>query len=289
VLLPAKPVPEKALGLAVEVMGEDGLMHHLAVEEGMDVAAQLGIIKYEPPIPVHMAGEVLNLFGVIKKFDFESIQTLPDLFEAGEPVVATEKAHGTFAQIGYVPGLGHPECFAGGDIYVSSKGMGNKGLAFKDSEANRGNLYVRALRGALGEGLADRLRALSEAQGGQPVRLFGEIFGTGVQDLHYGFKEPVLRLFDVMIGDEFLTPEAMVTVAASLGLAVLPTLYEGPFDLAALQQVRDGKSVIGGDHIREGIVIRSATGAKHAVHGRKIGKWVSPAYLLRKGDATEYN
>lgn len=267
------------------------------VTEGQNVADLMGITKYEPPIPVHMAGEVLNLFGTIKAFDFESIQTVPDLFSPGEAVHVTEKLHGTFCQIGWVPGLGNAECFADGNVYVASKGLGNKGLAFKDNEANKDNLYVRTLRKMIADGLVARLPTMlsdlasfvdaHDAPVDMPVRLFGEIFGQGVQDLHYGLKEPGFRLFDVMIGDVFASPGVTEQVARMLGLPMVPVLYTGPYDLSALEAVRDGKDTLSGTHVREGIVIRAMDGGRHPLHGRKIGKWVSPAYLLRKGAGEE--
>ena len=66
----------------------------LEVVEGDDVAEFLNITKYEPPIPVAMAGEVAAIFGKTANYDFESIQSVPDLFTVGEAVVATEKLHG---------------------------------------------------------------------------------------------------------------------------------------------------------------------------------------------------
>ena len=260
-------------------------------EDGRSIADILGITKYEPQIPAHMNGEVLNLFGITHKYDFESIQTVTDLFEAGEDVAATEKTHGTFCQIGYVPGLGNPECFDNGDIYVCSKGLGNSGLAFKNNDANAKNLYVRNLRALLDAGLAERLAELSVMDGGdaKPIRIFGEIFGPGVQDLHYGRKEPTFQSFDIKVGDRFLPPLEFDMATKMLMIEPVPTLYIGPFDLDALAKVRDGKDTLSSTHVREGIVIRSSTGAYHPNHGRKIGKWISPAYLLRKAkDATEF-
>lgn len=66
----------------------------LDVVVGMDVSSFLSITKYEPPVPIGMAGEVCAIFGKTANYDFESIQTVPDLFEDGEEVVATEKLHG---------------------------------------------------------------------------------------------------------------------------------------------------------------------------------------------------
>ena len=44
--------------------------HHPA---GVDVATELDIVKYEPPIPVHMSGEVENRFGQTVKFPLGSV------------------------------------------------------------------------------------------------------------------------------------------------------------------------------------------------------------------------
>jgi len=64
------------------------------VELGQDVAELLGITKYSPPIPVGMSGEVANMFGHTVKFDFDRWEQNTELFDPGEPVVATEKLHG---------------------------------------------------------------------------------------------------------------------------------------------------------------------------------------------------
>jgi RNA ligase (TIGR02306 family) len=265
---------------------------------GHDVSDDLGITKYEPPIPVHMAGEVANLFDHTVKYDFERLESVPDIFEPGEPVVATEKLHGTFCAIVYVPGLNHQEMFgSNGEIIVHSKGLGASGLAFKNNEANDGNLYVKALRKLLSEDLEAKLKEVSRFGGGAPVFIMGEIFGRGVQDLHYGTKEPEFRIFEIRVGHEYLPRDqfgfghldSQTRYGGTLGFDAVPVLYHGPFDLAQLELVRDGKTMLAGDNIREGIVVRSATEARHEIHGRKICKMISPDYLTRKSkDATEY-
>ena len=260
----------------------------LKVAEGDDVADFLGITKYEPPVPIGMAGEVCAIFGHTANYDFESIQTVPDLFEDGEIVVATEKLHGTNCQIGYVPGLDHEELFHDGNLYVGSKGMSAKGLVMKNNTANDGNIYVRTLRGLIENGFGERIRALSDARGGVIVRVFGEVYGKGVQDLAYGFSTPQFAAFDIQIDGQYVPYEERVALSEVLGIPVVPVLYEGPFDRDALVVHRDGKDSISGTCVREGIVIVSRDGGRHPNHGRKIGKWISPAYALRK-HATEFN
>lgn len=60
---------------------EDG--SRVPVSEGDDVTDLLGIIKYEPPIPVHMAGEVFNAFGMTLKYDIENFRRYCTPYQEG--------------------------------------------------------------------------------------------------------------------------------------------------------------------------------------------------------------
>lgn len=306
------------------------------VSEGDNVADILGITKWEPPIPTSMAGELAHIgTEYTTHFDLESVQKFdavkshnginyplfgegsstnthlhPDvgddaLFDIGEPIVITEKIHGTNCQIGYIPGLNHPEMFGkDGCIYVASKGLAAKGLVFKNNDANNGNLYVCALRQLLNNGLEDRLKSLPTVmdapEGHLPakIHIIGEIFGQGVQDLTYGFTKPEFRVFTIKINGQHVNRQEGARVdfdwfeemATFLGLKTVPVLYKGPYTSETLLTHRDGMDSLSGTHIREGIVIDSLTGARHPKHGRKSAKFVSPDYLLRNNkDATEYS
>ena len=124
--------------------------------EGDDVSEELGITKYTPPIPTSMSGEVFDA-GPSRtvRYDIENIKRHPDVLVEGERVRVTEKLHGTFCCIGVVSQeLADPEH---GRLFVSSKGLGGKGLAFAPgAEENATNLYLRAAR------TIDALAKLSE-------------------------------------------------------------------------------------------------------------------------------
>lgn len=271
-------------------MIENELNELVQVELGQDVSDLLGITKYVPPIPVHMAGEVANLFGYTIKYDFERLETVPTLFEPDEPIVATEKLHGTFCAIIYCPGLNHPEMFGStGDIIVHSKGLGAQGLVFKNNSANDGNIYVKTLRRLLDQGLESCFKSIDIKA--DRYAILGEIYGKGVQDLHYNTSEPQFRMFDLVIGEHY-HPQDFFGFHYALTPIVnsVPVLYEGPFDLSILEKYRDGKTSLGDGNIREGLVIRSNTGSLVSMSDRKIAKMISPNYLLRKSkEATEYN
>jgi RNA ligase (TIGR02306 family) len=274
----------------------------IEVHLGQDVSELLGIEKYLPPIPAHLAGEVANVFGHTAKYDFERLESIPDMFEEGEEITATEKLHGSFCAIIIEPNFNHPDMFGEtGNIIVHSKGLGAQGLAFKNVPENYSNLYVKVLKTLLENGLEKKLKGfLSELDERSadvkfselPVVILGEVFGKGVQDLHYGFDKPVFRIFDIRLGNNWQTYGLARIIAETIGCEMVPELYKGPFNKELLETYRDGKTTLGnGANVREGIVIRG--NGYHPIHGRKIAKMISPDYLLRKAkkgeETTEFN
>lgn len=69
----------------------------LYVEEGQDVIEFLSILKYEPPIPTHMSGEVFNAHGYTLRYDIDNFKLFPNVLMEGETVFMTEKIHGCIA------------------------------------------------------------------------------------------------------------------------------------------------------------------------------------------------
>ncbi|AJF63945.1 RNA ligase (ATP) [Streptomyces vietnamensis] len=252
-----------------------------AAADGVDFAEVLGITKWVPPIPPTMNGDVEVAPDLLPWVDIENLQRYPDVFEPGEPVVLTEKLHGTACLLTF-----HAE---EGRVQVSSKGFGAKGLALQEDPRN---LYWRAVHG---HGLAGVAERLAERLGARRVGLFGEVYGSGVQDLAYGAdarSETVgYALFDVSAEIDghvrWFDPEAVLEAGE---VALVPRLYSGPYDLDTVLAHASGRETVSGreTHLREGVVIRSATERYSPVTGgRAIAKAVSPAYLTRKG-GTEF-
>jgi RNA ligase (TIGR02306 family) len=265
----------------------------IAVEKGKDVAEFLGLTKYEPPIPVGMSGEVASAYEFAMDYDIENWQNYPGFLD-NDIVEATEKLHGTCFRVTYHPTARHDEIFEGGSVSVSSKGLGAKGLVFKDNEVNDHVLYVRIARELE---LTRRVRELGERLGVR-VDLFGEIFGRGVQDLHYGSTKAEFRAFDIALDRVFVgnNPDSVVSkdaLFAEMGIERVPVLYRGPWDSELLITHRDGKTTLGGQNIREGIVVTAVgdQSSRETERGRlrPTLKMVSPDYLTRKGETTEFN
>lgn len=277
-------------------------------KKGNDVAAELGIFKYEPVVPAGFQGELMSVGGSRTiKYDIENIKKFPNLFKDGEQVVMTEKCHGTFAMFA-VMGKDNllpkpwPRVFEEVDAYeyprliVASKGVAAKGLAFKiHSEANNNNIYVKTAM------QLDIVPAVEEVFGlDKSVFILGEIFGEGVQDLSYGLTKPEFRIFDIYVGNpgegRFLNDKELDTACSFLDFARVPVLYRGPFSKEAVDTYTNGKEMVSGQHrhVREGVVIRPCIERQETVEadlpcwGRVQLKSVSEDYLLRKGKVTEF-
>ena len=256
----------------------DGRIRGQAVVEGDDVTALLELVKYEPPVPIAMQGEVVPASGATVHYDIENIKKYPHEFQDGEPVLITEKLHGSWCCLGW-----HPEHGA----VVTSKGMSDKGLRLLINDANANNLYVRAWK--------THQEAFEQAQArfagaGQPIYVLGEVYGRGVQDLHYGEPNPAFAVFDVYVGapgeGRYLGARELRDTLRDL-FTFVPLLYEGPFSEAVLLEHTDGATALGGKHVREGVVVRPVDERESVEFGRVILKNVSGDYLTRKG-GTEY-
>ena len=257
----------------------DGMIRGRPAAEGDIVTDRLGLVKYEPPIPIEMQRAVRAVHGATLHYDIENVKKYPDELQEGEAVVITEKLHGSWCCLGWDPEHG---------ALVTSKGMSDRGMALILNEENQDNLYVRtwlAFETAF-ETARGRLTKTN-----QPFYVLGEVYGRGVQDLHYNQANPTFRVFDAYVGDprqgRYLSPKEMEDSLGDL-FPLVPVLYRGPFSTAAMLEQTDGVTSLGGKHVREGVVVRPATERESAEFGRVILKSVSGDYLTRKG-GTEYN
>lgn len=266
--------------------------------EGQDVAGELGVHKWEPPPPpAHMNGSCYAAgLDRCMRYDIENFKAYPEVLAVGESVVFTEKIHGTWCQVGYLPPSMIDEQ---GHLVVSSKGLASKGLAFRpDAPENADNLYLRVARGLqIDRKISEAFVAALAAD--QPVFVLGEVFGAGVQDLAYGARPDArgvvgFRVFDIYVGrpgqGAYLGDAELESACLRMQLPRVPVLYRGPFSREVMLTHTDGKETVTGEalHIREGIVVRPCVERRDPLLGRVQLKSVSEKYLLRSG-GTEYN
>jgi RNA ligase (TIGR02306 family) len=251
---------------------------------GADVSDILGIIKYEPIVPAKFRG-VFKPHPYTLNYDIENIKKYNRIIEDGEEVSMTEKIHGTLIQVGIRPDQ---------SIFITSKGLGKAGVIIEDKEVNAGNTYIRAFHKYIG---ANTMIKLQEALGGQEqVTLFGEVFGIGIQDLGYQQNENQFRAFDIYVGNKgqgrYLPVDAFRLLCSEYQIFTVPEVYRGKLSAKKCprRSYTNGLETVSGNaaHLREGVVVRPLVERETRGLGRVILKSVSEAYLLRKGEVTEY-
>jgi RNA ligase (TIGR02306 family) len=130
-------------------------------------------------------------------------------------------------------------------------------------------------------GLKEKLKRYPE------VVLYGEVYGSKVQDLQYGCAvgEREFVVFDALDAKtkRYFERPALEALCRDLKLDLVPTIYSGPWS-EAVPKLADGFSTVPGAErqIREGICVRSVPERYDTKVGRAHLKIVSEAYLLRK-------
>jgi RNA ligase (TIGR02306 family) len=248
--------------------------------EGDDVSELLGITKYEPPEKVVGGDMAPNHILFHKYTDIERYQNFPYVLAEGEEVVITEKIHGTNCRIGIVQtdeGL------------VRACGSHKTNRKMLDSKGNM-SLYWKPLddNGMCGD-LRGMTNDLQKDKNALAVIVFGEIYGPGIQDMHYGGKL-AFRVFDIAINGEYMNWDDVEHICGIYGVETVPVLFRGPFDPAVLYQHTDGpthacESVVTKFKGREGCVVKPIIERKSLdiPSVRVILKSVSADYLGRSG------
>ncbi len=234
-------------------------------EDGEDVADYYGITKYEPPVKINCGDSDVDCEFFPKYTDIENLRNYPDVFEAGEEVVATEKIHGTNCRIGMVNGV---------------KMAGSMRLRRKEPENYEQNTYW--FPWSIPE-IQNFFNDISAIYG--QVIVFGEVYGHGIQKGYcYDSKNGLIgfRVFDIMTNGNWESPNNVKVYCDTYNIPMAPVLYRGPFSLKAIKEVSDGQTTVGDGNIREGVVVRPVKERRHSRVGRLVMKYVGDEYLLSK-------
>jgi RNA ligase (TIGR02306 family) len=220
------------------------------IKDGDDVAAGLGIEHYEEPEPsmstentkrkLTLWQRILKFFGFgpkpfgpkgIVKYDVESLKNYPRVFVEGEPVIVTEKIHGSNARY----------YFDGKTFWAGSHNCWRK--------HDGSNVWSKA---------AHKYPWIEEFCRSWPkFVLFGEITPTQ-GGYAYGFETEVqFFAFDVLRPDgSYIGKQNLYKLSEIQRL--VPVVYEGPYNAEQMKALAEGKSLVNGaKNIREGIVISS--------------------------------
>ncbi len=227
---------------------------------GEDVTEELGIVKYEAPIPACLGGDVVGGFpAFIAKTDEERIQNLACDYES----------------------------FRGKEFYVSEKIDGTSFTAFvKDGEfgvcgrnwqlaEDQTNSHWRVVHSLT---LHERLPSL-----GRSLAVQGELVGPGIQKNRYGLKEPTVFVFNVydIEASAYLDKASMEAVSEQIGLRTVPAVgnFSVPESIDEMLASAEGKSMLNPKTEREGLVWVYGSG-----DDRISFKTISNRFLAKGGD-----
>lgn len=234
---------------------------------GQDVTQRLGIVKYDPPIPVQLSGLAKGNFpSFIPKTDEMRLQAVPGVLDRhrGKRFYVTEKLDGTSATY----------YMNGGEFGVCSRN-----LELKPSETNA---YWQI------DTRYDIKGALESAGGNYAIQ--GEIIGPGIQKNKYGLKTPEFKIFSVYDIAEggYLGIFQMKSLLERLGFDdsySVPCLGTIDLDHSVddLVSLSEGQSRLNGVQ-REGIVLRPIEEENDIELGRLSFKVINPKFLLKHGE-----
>jgi RNA ligase (TIGR02306 family) len=251
-----------------------------------DISEVLGLSKYEPPIPIELAGKV-SAFDMpfIGTHDCEHVNVYVNDLVQGERVVITEKVHGTQFILAYN--------FEDDTKIVSSKGMLKNGFSLDETE--EGNTYWMA---AKNDDIVGRIkRNFTEGV----VQVFGEVIPVQ-KGYSYGQVKPTARLFDVRVNGVSIPYDE---VAKEFSELWVPLIYDGVITLDEKEvvlyedvekgirktkidyilpeyivQLCKGMETVSGKqlHIREGVVIRPYVDRNARDNTKLRLKLINPKY-----------
>lgn len=251
---------------------------------GTDVKDYYGITKWEPPIKA-LDGDAAPPVAAFHNYtDIENLQNFPNIFKEGEEVVVDEKIHGSNCRVGLIR---HPDPETGEMIWQYMAGSHSVRRKELDQKGNTSRYWLPLQSNALKSLLEFLLTNHNDN-----IVVFGEIYGPGVQDMHYGRNEIGFRVFDISVGGKFLDYNLKSKALDFFEIETVPFVYRGPFSLDKMNELVDGPTLIcSADKIkepfkgREGIVIRPVKerfDANLGGDGRVILKYISVDYHERK-------
>ncbi len=240
-------------------------------EEGLDVTADLGIVKYELPEDlggVHIQGVKRSTFPthLLPKTDETRVQVLGGIVEQfkGTLFNKTEKLDGSS-----FTALVH-----GAEFMICSR---NQLLDPADMTHAFCALAKRI-------GLETKMRALQAEIGDFAVQ--GEVVGPSIQKNKYQLAEHELYVFDVYLLTlgMYVEPGRMRDCAEKMGLKTVPNLGDFVLDhtIDEIVALSSGASALNLMTEREGIVLRPVHGTPQDKKGNRVSmKAINPKFLLK--------
>ena len=208
---------------------------------GEDVTEELGVQKYEAPIPACLSGEVVGPFpSNIRKTDEERIQNLADDYESykGKEFYVSEKIDGTSCTFFY---------------QNDEFGVCGRNWQYKPSDKSSYWQMAETLD------MANKMNLLN-----REIAVQGELIGPGIQGNRYKQKQLAFYAFNVydISQGAYLSKEEMADVCRILKLQTVPFIgnLQVPQTIGEILDMAESKSVLCDQAEREGLVWVSGSG-----------------------------
>lgn len=221
-----------------------------SVMAGEDVTQELGIVKYEPPIPACLGGTVVGPFPTfVSRTDEERIQNLASEFDSyrNRTFHVSEKIDGTSFTAFF---------------YDGNFGVCGRNWQLADDQSNSHWRMVHSLN------LRQQLEAL-----GQSIAIQGELIGPGIQNNRYAVKDLELLVFNIydITTSSYLEKTAVDEICSRLNLKTVPAvgIWQVPDSIDQILQLAEGKSALNSGTEREGLVWTTGSG-NHRVSFKTI-------------------
>ena len=264
-------------------------------KEGDNVMEQLGCQHYEPPQHGAGFGKTGFLSGQQEKgpdipaphYDLENYKKFHKLFAVGEPVIYTDKIHGTSAR--YV--------FHGGRMYAGSRTTWKKPPGTVETITYTVRATGEEVTKDISSGDCCWWLALEQnpwikewCEYHPDVVLYGECYGGQVQGAYfkYGKEEGQygFACFDILDHGKWVNNADIIdNPHYSYGLGeTVKVVYRGPHDPELLKKLAEesDEQLYPGQKIREGIVVKPEVDRYDLREGRVALKYVSDVYLEAK-------
>lgn len=184
-----------------------------APKEYEDLTDILGVIKFDPPIPTQLQGEVKGNFpGFIPKTDQERIQNIYYQAHLGQMYEASLKLDGSSMTVyGVVPSASE-----------ITTGVCSRNMDYKINAVNESNSFVRIYHKY---DLANKMKQAIE-KFGFDMAVQGELMGPGIQGNREKLSEHEFFVYSVfnINTQKYLLPSERRKVVAFLGLKHVPII-----------------------------------------------------------------
>lgn len=261
---------------------------------GTDVSEVLHIIKYEPPISVHLGGLTKGAFpSFIPKTDEIRVQNIPEVLERhkGRKFITTEKLDGSSITLYIRP---NTESDKGYDFGVCSRNL--------ELTEDPKNVAWKVVRERGYENIMQQICKDSTTVGHMTTccgvfndgfALQGEIIGNGINGNHYQFKANDHEIYFFNVFDikehKYLSYQPLYNLLTAYSIPVVP--YVGELTLNhtvdELLELSKGQSIFSTSKHpikREGLVFRPLIEGQDPDIGRLSFKAINSDYLIKLKD-----